>query len=262
MLGWITKWISLERFGIWFIVTMEQESTSDYHSLESLVHHSSRLYLHWNECHSSCWSCWLWLLCTSQCASWGEMSLKKALCTSLNKVKTYLGTNTFILSNTKWKEIVAHHTVHAYLCMLQQSTSNPAAMDTDRRSRGNVSDTWRLHCVDILLLLKKHQSRYHRQQLACSNAHNSLDLGGCFFHLVKVKSFGMLKQNKGLTMSPHTDRQTAGIFARNVSTKNIRAASSFIKLFNFNATLKPASQCWGSQNISVSSAPEQIQGFH
>ncbi len=175
MLGWITKWISLERFGIWFIVTMEQESTSDYHSLESLVHHSSRLYLHWNECHSSCWSCWLWLLCTSQCASWGEMSLKKALCTSLNKVKTYLGTNTFILSNTKWKEIGAHHTVHAYLCMLQQSASNPAAVDTDRRSRGNVSDTWRLRCVDILLLLKKHQSRYRRQQLACSNAHNSLD---------------------------------------------------------------------------------------
>lgn len=76
--------------------------------------------------------------------------------TRCNKVNNYRATNTFNPSDAKRKEIHAHNTLHAYLSMLQQSRSNSSS-----RQEGNVSGTLRLHRVDILLLLKKHQSGYH-----------------------------------------------------------------------------------------------------
>lgn len=116
--------------------------------------------------------------------------------------------------------------MHTSVCMHSSACCNragvtPAASDSrERGSGGNVSDTCRRDRVDILLLLKKHQSGCCRQRLACSNARNNRNHGAVWTRgLVFFTSgegwevFGVLKQNEGLTVSTRTGRNGARLHA-------------------------------------------------
>lgn len=177
------------------------------------------------------------VLQASMCLTGWDVT-QKANSTCWKTFENDLATNTFNPSDAKRKEMHAHHSLHAYYCsMLQQSWKNQQPLtQTGDRSRG---DTWRLDGVDILLLLKKHQSGYCRQRLACSNVHNNGNhsrvwtWGLVFFHLGKVGRFGTLKQNECWTICTGTGKQKTDACLHAMWTQR---------------TFNPASQCWGLHN--------------
>lgn len=146
--------------------------------------------------------------------------------------------------------------------MLQQSWSNPSSLwHRQEKQWGNVSDTWRLDCVDILLLLKKHQSGYRRQRLACSNVHNNRNHGrvwtwGWFF-LTGERLGGLACWSKMrvcqyvLEQAEKNDVCLHATWTQR-TWKPVNQHSHVLQRYEpqrkvWILSFKPASQCWGSE---------------